>query len=180
MRKMCQPSAHCDKMRKFPQGLKHLWPKQQQRQQTGYCPNHSPFFPFSFSIHRFSLCLSFSVLSSFSLHLSEPLCRPLFLSLLSLFPFISFFNIPLFLYSSLTLHSCLNPTPYKAPLPCNRFHQRFLLAKEEYMVIKGSAAKRDGERLHPAADVEQEGKKEKRGGEGGERRGEGAWGQGRG
>lgn len=28
------------------------------------------------------------------------------------------------------------------------------------MVIKGSAAKRDGERLHPAADVEQEGKKE--------------------
>lgn len=29
------------------------------------------------------------------------------------------------------------------------------------MVIKGSAAKRDGERLHPAADVEQEGKKEK-------------------
>lgn len=39
------------------------------------------------------------------------------------------------------------------------------------MVIKGSAAKRDGERLHPAADVEQEGKKEKRGGEGGERTG---------
>lgn len=31
------------------------------------------------------------------------------------------------------------------------------------MVIKGSAAKRDGERLHPAADVEQEGKKEKGG-----------------
>lgn len=29
------------------------------------------------------------------------------------------------------------------------------------MVIKGSAAKRDAERLHPAADVEQEGKKEK-------------------
>lgn len=28
------------------------------------------------------------------------------------------------------------------------------------MVIKGGAAKRDGERLHPAADVEQEGKKE--------------------
>lgn len=28
------------------------------------------------------------------------------------------------------------------------------------MVIKGSAAKRDGERLHLAADVEQEGKKE--------------------
>lgn len=28
------------------------------------------------------------------------------------------------------------------------------------MVIKGSAAKRDRERLHPAADVEQEGKKE--------------------
>lgn len=38
------------------------------------------------------------------------------------------------------------------------------------MVIKGSAAKRDGERLHPAADVEQEGKKEKRG-DGGERMG---------
>lgn len=29
------------------------------------------------------------------------------------------------------------------------------------MVIKGSAAKRDGERLHPVADVEQGGKKEK-------------------
>lgn len=29
------------------------------------------------------------------------------------------------------------------------------------MVIKGSAAKRDGERLHPAADVEQEGMKKK-------------------
>lgn len=28
------------------------------------------------------------------------------------------------------------------------------------MVIKGSVAKRDGERLHPAADVEQGGKKE--------------------
>lgn len=38
------------------------------------------------------------------------------------------------------------------------------------MVIKGSATKRNGERLHPAADVEQEGKKEKRG-DGGERRG---------
>lgn len=39
------------------------------------------------------------------------------------------------------------------------------------MVIKGSAAKRDGERLHPAADVEQEGKKEKREEDGGERMG---------
>lgn len=29
------------------------------------------------------------------------------------------------------------------------------------MVIKGSAAKRDEEKLHPGADVEQEGKKEK-------------------
>ena len=29
------------------------------------------------------------------------------------------------------------------------------------MVIKGSAARRDGERLHPAADVEQEGRKER-------------------
>lgn len=29
------------------------------------------------------------------------------------------------------------------------------------MVIKGSAAKRDGKRLHPVADVEQEGKKRK-------------------
>ena len=37
------------------------------------------------------------------------------------------------------------------------------------MVIKGSAAKRDGERLHPAADVEQEGKKEKEETEGRER-----------
>lgn len=38
------------------------------------------------------------------------------------------------------------------------------------MVIKGSAAKRDRMRLHPAADVEQEGKKEK-GEDGGERKG---------
>ena len=38
------------------------------------------------------------------------------------------------------------------------------------MVIKGSAAKHDGERLHPAADVEQEGKKEREG-DGGERMG---------
>lgn len=35
------------------------------------------------------------------------------------------------------------------------------------MVIKGSAAKRDRERLHPGADVEQERKKEK--GDGGGR-----------
>lgn len=34
------------------------------------------------------------------------------------------------------------------------------------MVIKGSAAKRDGERLHPSVDVEQERKEEKRGDEG--------------
>lgn len=38
------------------------------------------------------------------------------------------------------------------------------------MVIKGSAAKHDGERLHPAADVEQEGRKEREG-DGGERMG---------
>lgn len=31
------------------------------------------------------------------------------------------------------------------------------------MVIKESAAKRDGERLHPSADVEQESKERKRG-----------------
>lgn len=29
------------------------------------------------------------------------------------------------------------------------------------MVIKGSAAKHDGERLHPAADVEQQGRRKK-------------------
>lgn len=39
------------------------------------------------------------------------------------------------------------------------------------MVIKGRVAKRDGERLHPAADVEQEGKKEKKKGDEGERTG---------
>lgn len=39
------------------------------------------------------------------------------------------------------------------------------------MVIKGSAAKHDGERLHPAADVEQQGrrKKKKKSRDGGER-----------
>lgn len=48
------------------------------------------------------------------------------------------------------------------------------------MVIKGSAAKRDGERLHPAADVEQEGKKERKRGDGGARMwGGGVRGQGR-
>lgn len=34
------------------------------------------------------------------------------------------------------------------------------------MVIKGSAAKHDGERLHPGADVEQGGKKEREEAEG--------------
>lgn len=59
----------------------------------------------------------------------------------------------------LALQSRLNLTLHKAPLPCNRFHQRFLLAEEEYMVIKESAAEHDEERLHPATDVEQEGSK---------------------
>lgn len=158
MRKMCQPSARCDKMRKFPQGLKHLWPKQQQRQQTGYCPNHfvphpisKPSFPF------LSASVSLPVFPSLSTPLS-PAISPLVS--LSLLLSLLFFNVPLFFYSSLNLYSCLNPAPYKAPLPCNRFHQHFLLAKEEYMVIKGSVAKRDRERLHPAADVEQEKKEE--------------------
>lgn len=85
---------------------------------------------------------------------SNPLCLHIFVSLL--------FYIYLACAdgcSPLARQSRLNLTPHKAPLPCNRFHQRFLLAEEEYMVIKGSAAKHDEERLHPAADVEQEGRK---------------------
>lgn len=167
MRKMCQPSAHCDKMRKFPEGLKHLWPKQQQRQQTGYCPNHFFLkFPSIISIPPCLVSPSISSLPSFSL--STSLCTSfsvattltVSLSFYLSFSMSLFYSIPFSLSLSLYRTSCLNPAPHKATPACNRFHQRFLLAKEEYMVIKGSATKHNGERLHPAADVEQGGKKE--------------------
>lgn len=146
MRKMCQPSAHCDKMRKFPQGLKHLWPKTTTKTTNGLLPKPFHFFPVHSSLPLLPWATSLSPVT--------PLCLHIFVSLL-LYIYLASADV----CSPLARQSRLNLTPHKAPLPCNRFHQRFLLAEEEYMVIKGSAAKRDEERLHPAAEVEQEGRK---------------------
>lgn len=146
MRKMCQPSAHCDKMRKFPQGLKHLWPKTTTKTTNGLLPKPFHFFPSPF----LPASLSMSHLSS----ACNPLCLHIFVSLF-LYIYLACADV----CSPFTRQSRLNLTLHKALLPCNRFHQRFLLAEEEYMVIKGSVAKRDEERLHPAAEVEQEGRK---------------------
>lgn len=104
-------------------------------------PKHPTFLPIF--MHKFYFVRSFCLLfhPSFSPHRTQPIFSSILNPMSSLPPLIFPFYYVLLFVILLSFHLCI--APYKALLSYNRFHQRFLLAKEEYMVIKGCAAKRD-------------------------------------